>query len=109
MGSWWLIDHETDRVWLWMSCTSLTLAGRYRLAERIATGGICEVWRGLDVLLERPVAVKLLRAEEGREEGEQGGGDDPHRSGMRADQIPVAHHQLVRDAGRTGRSRLALP
>lgn len=63
MGSWWLIDHETDRVWLWMSCTSLTLAGRYRLAERIATGGIGEVWRGLDVLLERPVAIKLLRAE----------------------------------------------
>lgn len=46
-----------------MSITSSTLAGRYALTERIATGGIGEVWRGRDVLLERPVAIKLLRAE----------------------------------------------
>jgi tRNA A-37 threonylcarbamoyl transferase component Bud32 len=43
--------------------SSSTLAGRYRLGERIATGGIGEVWRAQDVLLERPVAVKLLRRE----------------------------------------------
>ncbi len=46
-----------------MSLSCATLAGRYRLGERIATGGLGEVWRALDVLLERPVAVKLLRAE----------------------------------------------
>ena len=46
-----------------MSFTSSTLAGRYALTERIATGGIGEVWRGRDVVLERPVAIKLLRAE----------------------------------------------
>ncbi len=40
-----------------------TLAGRYTLTVRIATGAIGEVWRGLDVVLERPVAIKLLRAE----------------------------------------------
>jgi tRNA A-37 threonylcarbamoyl transferase component Bud32 len=39
------------------------LAGRYRLVEQIAAGGSGEVWRGLDVVLERSVAVKLLRAE----------------------------------------------
>jgi eukaryotic-like serine/threonine-protein kinase len=39
------------------------LAGRYRLDEQIAAGGGGEVWRALDVVLERPVAVKLLRAE----------------------------------------------
>jgi eukaryotic-like serine/threonine-protein kinase len=39
------------------------LAGRYRLQSQIAAGGVGEVWRGVDTLLTRPVAVKLLRAE----------------------------------------------
>ncbi|MFY9929366.1 MAG: serine/threonine-protein kinase [Streptosporangiaceae bacterium] len=36
------------------------LAGRYRLTDRIATGGMGEVWRAEDNLLNRNVAVKLL-------------------------------------------------
>src|SRR5262245_22349485 len=39
------------------------LGGRYRLEDRIAAGGTGEVWRGVDTVLGRPVAVKLLRAE----------------------------------------------
>ncbi len=37
------------------------LGGRYRPLGRIATGGMGEVWRAKDELLDREVAVKLLR------------------------------------------------
>ncbi|MFE6196054.1 serine/threonine-protein kinase [Streptomyces sp. NPDC057838] len=38
------------------------LAGRYRLDERIGSGGAADVYRGLDLRLRRPVAVKVFRA-----------------------------------------------
>jgi serine/threonine protein kinase len=46
-----------------MTHTSALVAGRYRLEGRIAVGAVGEVWRGIDEVLGRPVAVKLLRAE----------------------------------------------
>jgi len=41
----------------------LTIAGRYALEERIATGGMGEVWRARDTVLDRRVAVKVLKSE----------------------------------------------
>ena len=37
-----------------------TLSGRYTLTERIAAGGMGEVWAAMDTVLGRAVAVKLL-------------------------------------------------
>jgi len=44
-----------------LSQASSVLADRYRLDDRIATGGMGEVWRGVDLVLGRAVAIKLLR------------------------------------------------
>jgi eukaryotic-like serine/threonine-protein kinase len=46
-----------------MSHPSVMVAGRYRLDGQIASGGSGEVWRGVDTVLDRPVAVKVLHAE----------------------------------------------
>ncbi|MGY1770304.1 protein kinase domain-containing protein [Blastococcus sp. SYSU D00813] len=40
-----------------------SLGERYELTGLIASGGMGQVWRGTDVLLGRPVAVKVLRSE----------------------------------------------
>jgi hypothetical protein len=43
-----------------MVSPGVTLSGRYRLDERIAGGGMGDVWRGTDEVLGRTVAVKIL-------------------------------------------------
>ena len=44
-----------------MPQSGFLIRGRYRLDERIAAGGVGQVWRATDQVLQRPVAVKLLR------------------------------------------------
>ncbi|WP_162907917.1 serine/threonine-protein kinase, partial [Allorhizocola rhizosphaerae] len=43
-----------------MVSSGVLLSGRYRLDERIASGGMGDVWRGTDEVLDRTVAIKIM-------------------------------------------------
>src|SRR5262249_22728290 len=56
-------DQRRSRGWLRMLTSGQLLADRYRLARRIAVGGMGEVWEAADTRLDRRVAVKVLKPE----------------------------------------------
>lgn len=56
---------ESTLPWRWLLYDGLELADRYRLSERLGRGGMGEVWKGVDLRLRRPVAVKLLPLPQG--------------------------------------------
>ena len=60
-----------------MTAVRELLADRYRLDEQIAVGGMGQVWRATDTVLDRTVAVKTLRQEYV--------GDDEFRERFRAE------------------------
>ncbi len=41
----------------------LTFGGRYELSSRVAVGGMGEVWEATDLVIGRPVAIKILKDE----------------------------------------------
>jgi serine/threonine-protein kinase len=47
--------------------SGFVLGDRYELAERIASGGMADVWSGIDSVLQRQVAVKVMRPDHGHE------------------------------------------
>lgn len=58
------------------------IADRYRLVEKLGTGGMSEVWRGYDETLGRDVAIKVLAP--------RLAGDDAFRARMRQEALAAA-------------------
>ncbi|MBU2669437.1 protein kinase [Actinoplanes bogorensis] len=67
------------------------LGGRYRLDDRIAAGGMGEVWRATDTVLGRDVAVKTLHADRAADPGFQ------ERFRHEARSMAALHHPGVAD------------
>ena len=41
----------------------LKLVERYQVAERLSDGGLCAVYRGQDLTLRRPIAIKVVQTD----------------------------------------------
>ena len=70
-----------------MTAPGTLIAGRYRLVNKIAVGGMGSVWEARDELLHRPVAVKQLL----------------NQPGLSQDQAVLARNRVIREARITAR------
>jgi len=66
------------------------IVGSYKIIEKIGEGGIGEVFKGIDLMLERPVAIKVLRPEFSRDSRVV------ERFRQEAATLAVLHHPNVR-------------
>jgi serine/threonine-protein kinase len=73
--------------------TGQVLANRYQLVERIALGGMGEVWRAHDETLDREVAVKVLLPGSANDEGflERFRAEARHSGGLTHPNIGTVH------------------
>src|SRR5436305_1086895 len=53
---------------LWEAALQKTLFGSYQLIELLGRGGMGEVWRAYDTVIDRVVALKILPADVSRDE-----------------------------------------
>ncbi|GAB2626565.1 hypothetical protein Aab01nite_66360 [Paractinoplanes abujensis] len=80
--------------------------GRYRLVEKLGTGGMSEVWRGYDETLGRPVAVKVLSP---RLAGDQMFRDRMRQEALAAARLDHPHITGIFDFGESPLDDLSLP
>jgi hypothetical protein len=78
--------------------SSLRVAGRYRLVEKLGAGGMSVVWRGYDEVLGRPVAVKVLSP---RFSGDQAFRDRLRQEALAAARLAHPHITGIFDFGET--------
>src|SRR4051794_11105229 len=76
------------------------LSGRYRLEATIGHGGMGVVYRGTDLMMKRPIAVKLVRGVGGVELDDEIAGRF-HREARNTARIQHEHIVEVFDLGRT--------
>ena len=78
--------------------SGLRIGDRYELTRRIAGGGMGEVWSAHDLVLDREVAVKLLR----REYADDPGFVERFRAEARHAASPLAAMRARRAAPKAG-------
>ena len=81
-----------------MAARGELLGDRYRLDDRIATGGMGDVWQGTDTVLGRDVAVKTLHGDRATDPGFQ------TRFRHEAQAMALLHHPNIADVYDYGQS-----